>query len=81
MQVLELIFAKEDEKTVVFSIDNPITSINAQVVNQVMDTILSSSVSSSIGANNRKKGARPIEKTFLFQEKYYQMNGFLSVLD
>lgn len=41
MQVLELIFAKEDGKTVVFSIDTPITPIDAQVVNQVMDTILS----------------------------------------
>lgn len=33
MQVLELIFAKEDGKTVVFSIDTPITPIDAQVVN------------------------------------------------
>jgi hypothetical protein len=62
MQVLELIFVKEDGKTVVFSIDNPITPVNAQVVNQVMDTILSSSVFSSIGENTRKKGTRLIEK-------------------
>ncbi|MDA2648793.1 MULTISPECIES: DUF2922 domain-containing protein [Bacillus cereus group] len=62
MQVLELIFAKEDGKTVVFSIDTPITPINAQVVNQVMDTILASSVFSSIDENTRKKGARLIEK-------------------
>ncbi|HDR4905590.1 DUF2922 domain-containing protein [Bacillus cereus group sp. Bce041] len=55
MQVLELIFAKEDGKTVVFSID-------AQVVNQVMDTILTSSVFSSIDENTRKKGARLVEK-------------------
>lgn len=48
MQVLELIFAKEDGKTVVFSIEKPITPIDAQVVNQVMDTILASSVFSSI---------------------------------
>ncbi|MEM5621404.1 DUF2922 domain-containing protein, partial [Bacillus thuringiensis] len=40
MQVLELIFAKEDGKTVVFSIENPITPVDAQVVNQVMDAIL-----------------------------------------
>ena len=40
MQVLELIFAKEDGKTVVFSIEKPITPVDAQVVNQVMDTIL-----------------------------------------
>ena len=40
MQVLELIFAKEDGKTVVFSIEKPIKPIDAQVVNQVMDTIL-----------------------------------------
>ena len=39
MQVLELIFAKEDGKTVVFSIEKPITPVDAQVVNQVMDTI------------------------------------------
>ncbi|HDR4894019.1 potassium channel protein [Bacillus cereus] len=62
MQVLELIFAKEDGKTVVFSIDTPITPIDAQVVNQVMDTILSSSVFSSIDENTRKKGARLVEK-------------------
>ncbi|EOP63513.1 DUF2922 domain-containing protein [Bacillus mycoides] len=62
MQVLELIFVKEDGKTVAFSIDNPITPVNEQVVNQVMDTILSSSVFSSIGENTRKKGARLIEK-------------------
>ncbi|MED1636033.1 DUF2922 domain-containing protein [Bacillus thuringiensis] len=62
MQVLELIFAKEDGKTVVFSIDMPITSIDAKVVNQVMDTILSSSVFSSIDENTRKKGARLVEK-------------------
>ncbi|ACK63315.1 MULTISPECIES: DUF2922 domain-containing protein [Bacillus] len=62
MQVLELIFAKEDGKTVVFSIDTPITPIDAQVVNQVMDTILASSVFSSIDENTRKKGARLIEK-------------------
>ncbi|HFJ9480834.1 DUF2922 domain-containing protein [Bacillus cereus] len=62
MHVLELIFAKEDGKTVVFSIDTPITPIDAQVVNQVMDTILASSVFSSIDENTRKKGARLIEK-------------------
>ena len=54
MQVLDLIFAKEDGKTVVFSIDNPITPVNEHVVNQVMDTILSSSVFSSISENNCK---------------------------
>ncbi|EOO73030.1 MULTISPECIES: DUF2922 domain-containing protein [Bacillus cereus group] len=62
MQVLELIFVKEDGKTVVLSIDNPITPVNELVVNQVMDTILSSSVFSSISENTRKKGARLIEK-------------------
>lgn len=62
MQVLELIFAKEDGKTVVFSIDTPITPIDAQVVNQVMNTILASSVFSSIDENTRKKGARLVEK-------------------
>ncbi|EJR48894.1 hypothetical protein IIM_04071 [Bacillus cereus VD107] len=62
MQVLELIFAKEDGKTVVFSIDNPTTPVNTQVVNEVMDTILSSSVFSSIGENTRKKGARLVER-------------------
>ncbi|HDX9612952.1 TPA: DUF2922 domain-containing protein [Bacillus toyonensis] len=62
MQVLELIFTKEDGKTVVFSIDKPITPVDAQVVNQVMDTILASSVFSSIDENTRKKGARLVEK-------------------
>ncbi|MBE7104131.1 DUF2922 domain-containing protein [Bacillus cereus] len=63
MQVLELIFVKEDGKTVSFSIDNPITPVNELVVNQVMDTILASSVFSSISENTRKKGARLVEKT------------------
>lgn len=62
MQVLELIFVKEDGKTVAFSIENSITPVNELVVNQVMDTILSSSVFSSISENTRKKGARLIEK-------------------
>ncbi|CAM3949595.1 DUF2922 domain-containing protein [Bacillus paramycoides] len=62
MQVLELIFAKEDGKTVVFSIDNPTTPVNAQIVTEVMDTILSSSVFSSISENTRKKGARLVER-------------------
>ena len=62
MQVLELIFAKEDGKTVVFSIGKPITPVDAQVVNQVMDTILTSSVFSSINDTTRKKGARLVER-------------------
>ncbi|AYF09166.1 MULTISPECIES: DUF2922 domain-containing protein [Bacillus] len=62
MQVLELIFAKEDGKTVVFSIEKPITPVDAQVVNQVMDTILASSVFSSINDTTRKKGARLVER-------------------
>ncbi|MEK0223731.1 DUF2922 domain-containing protein [Bacillus proteolyticus] len=62
MQVLELIFVKEDGKTVAFSFENPITPVNELVVNQVMDTIISSSVFSSIGENALKKGARLIEK-------------------
>ncbi|MBJ7958932.1 DUF2922 domain-containing protein [Bacillus cereus group sp. N28] len=62
MQVLELVFVKEDGKTVVLSIDNPIKPVNELVVNQVMDTILFSSVFSSISENTRKKGARLIEK-------------------
>ncbi|ATI50350.1 MULTISPECIES: DUF2922 domain-containing protein [Bacillus cereus group] len=63
MQVLELIFVKEDGKTVVFSIEKPITPIDAQVVNQVMDTILASSIFSSMNENTRKKGARLVERT------------------
>ncbi|MGE6539012.1 DUF2922 domain-containing protein [Bacillus luti] len=62
MQVLELIFAKENGKTVVFSIENPITPIDKQVVDQVMDTIIASSVFSSIDENTRKKGARLVER-------------------
>ncbi|PER24841.1 potassium channel protein [Bacillus cereus] len=62
MQVLELIFAKEDGKTVVFSIEKPITPVDAQVVNQVMDTLLASSVFSSINDTTRKKGARLVER-------------------
>ncbi|MBY0596691.1 DUF2922 domain-containing protein [Bacillus bingmayongensis] len=63
MTVLELIFLKEDGKTVVFSIDNPITPVNEQIINQVMDTILSSAIFLSLNGNTRKKGARLVEKT------------------
>lgn len=62
MQVLELIFAKENGKTVIFSIEKPIIPIDTQVVDQVMDTILASSVFSSIDENTRKKGARLVER-------------------
>ncbi|PEP66326.1 MULTISPECIES: DUF2922 domain-containing protein [Bacillus] len=63
MTVLELIFLKEDGKTVVFSIDNPITPVNEQTIGQVMDTILSSAIFLSLSGNTRKKGARLVEKT------------------
>ncbi|PEY33408.1 potassium channel protein [Bacillus cereus] len=63
MTVLELIFLKEDGKTVVFSIDNPITPVNEQTISQVMDTILSSVIFLSLSGNTRKKGARLVEKT------------------
>lgn len=63
MQVLELVFAKEDGKTVVFSIEKPITPVDAEGVSQVMDTILASTVFSSITENTRKKGARLVEKS------------------
>ena len=63
MTVLELIFLKEDGKTVVFSIDNPITPVNEQTISQVMDTILSSAIFLSLNGNTRKKGARLVEKT------------------
>ncbi|PFK04623.1 hypothetical protein CN957_12550 [Bacillus cereus] len=43
-------FEKEDGKTVVFSIDKPLT----QVVNQVMDTTIASSIFSSIDAPVKK---------------------------
>lgn len=62
MQVLELVFTKEDGKTVVFSIEKPTTPVDAKSVSQVMDTILASSVFSSIDENARKKGARLVEK-------------------
>ncbi|WP_459501889.1 DUF2922 domain-containing protein [Bacillus sp. C1] len=63
MNVLELIFLKEDGKTVVFSIDNPITPVNEQTINSVMDKILSSGIFLSLDGNTRKKGARLVEKT------------------
>ncbi|MEY8349354.1 DUF2922 domain-containing protein [Bacillus cereus] len=63
MTVLELIFLKEDGKTVVFSIDNPVTPVNEQTIGQVMDTILSSAIFLSLNGNTRKKGARLVEKT------------------
>lgn len=63
MTVLELIFLKEDGKTVVFSIENPITPVNEQTINQVMDTLLSSMIFSSLDENTRKKGARIVERT------------------
>ncbi|AWC30537.1 DUF2922 domain-containing protein [Bacillus cytotoxicus] len=62
MQTLELIFSKEDGKTVVFSLDNPVTPVNEQTISQVMDTILASSIFLSLGENAQKKGARLVEK-------------------
>ena len=70
MQVLELIFAKKMEKQS-FSIDTPITPIDAQVVNQVMDTILASSVFSSIDENTRKSS--PCRKMYLKFQLLYKM--------
>ncbi|KEK25429.1 DUF2922 domain-containing protein [Bacillus gaemokensis] len=63
MQTLELVFSKEDGKTVVFSIDNPNTPVDEQKISKVMDTILSSGIFLSVGEHTRKKGARLVEKT------------------
>lgn len=63
MEVLELIFLKEDGKTTTFSIENPITPVNEQTVTSVMDTIVSSDIFLTLGQNARKKGARLVEKT------------------
>ncbi|MGF9964033.1 DUF2922 domain-containing protein [Bacillus rhizoplanae] len=63
MEVLELIFLKEDGKTTNFSIENPIIPVNEQTVNSVMDTIVSSDIFLTLGQSARKKGARLVEKT------------------
>ncbi|MGG2063476.1 DUF2922 domain-containing protein [Bacillus sp. S14(2024)] len=63
MEVLELIFLKEDGKTVTFSIENPLTPVNEQTVNSVMDTIVSSNIFLTLDQSARKKGARLVEKT------------------
>ncbi|OQD33352.1 hypothetical protein B1K97_02176 [Bacillus toyonensis] len=70
MQVLELIFTKEDGKTVVFSIDKPITPVDAQVVNQVMDTILASSIFSSIDEKYPKKRSPSRRKKCIRSSNY-----------
>ncbi|MGG2094505.1 DUF2922 domain-containing protein [Bacillus sp. S13(2024)] len=63
MEVLELIFLKEDGKTVTFSIENPLTPVNEQTVNSIMDTIVSSNIFLTLDQSARKKGARLVEKT------------------
>ncbi|MCM3735395.1 DUF2922 domain-containing protein [Bacillus cytotoxicus] len=63
MEVLELVFLKEDGKTTTFSIENPVTPVNEQTVNSVMDTIISASIFLTLGQQARKKGARIVEKS------------------
>ncbi|WP_020062715.1 DUF2922 domain-containing protein [Bacillus sp. 123MFChir2] len=63
MEVLELVFLKEDGKTATFSIENPVTPVNEQTVNSVMDTILSAGIFLTFGQHARKKGARIVEKS------------------
>lgn len=62
METLELIFVKNDGKTLTFSLDNPIKPVNEQTVNAVMDTILTSGIFTTLGAEARKKEARLVER-------------------
>ncbi|WP_369901780.1 DUF2922 domain-containing protein [Bacillus manliponensis] len=62
MKTLELIFLKDDGKTTTFSLDNPVTPVNEQTVNAAMDTILASSIFTTLGAQARKKEARLVER-------------------
>ena len=71
MQVLELIFAKKMENSR-FSIDTPITPIDAQVVNQVMDTISPHLYFHPL-MKIHEKGARLVEKMYLKFQLLYKM--------
>lgn len=62
METLELIFLKDDGKTTTFSLENPITPVNEQMVNDVMDSILASNVFATLGPQARKKEARLVER-------------------
>lgn len=62
METLELIFLKEDGKTTIFSLDNPITPVDEQAVNNVMDSILASNIFATLGPQARKNGARLVER-------------------
>ncbi|SFJ68846.1 MULTISPECIES: DUF2922 domain-containing protein [unclassified Bacillus (in: firmicutes)] len=63
MEVLELVFLKDDGKTTTFSIENPVAPVNEQTVTSVMDTIISTGIFLTLGQHARKKGARIIQKS------------------
>lgn len=63
MGVLELVFLKDDGKTITFSIENPVTPVNEQTLNSVMDTIISAGIFLTLGQHARKKSARIVEKS------------------
>lgn len=63
MEVLELVFLKDDGKTTTFSIENPVTPVSEQTVTSVMDTIISTGIFLTLGQHARKKGARIIQKS------------------
>lgn len=62
MKKIELLFENEEGKTVRLTLDQPIEPVDKEVIQRVMDTIISENVFQSPGGELRaKKGARLVE--------------------
>ena len=63
MKKLDLLFENEEGKTVTYSLDAPIEPADAEVINEVMDTIIAENVfETNGGAIVGKKGARIVDR-------------------
>ena len=63
MKKLELKFENYDGKTVTYSLDEPVEPVNPQLVNDVMDEIITQDAFSSSGGDLvAKKSARLVDR-------------------
>lgn len=63
MKKLDLLFENEEGKTVTYSLDAPIEPADAELINEVMDTIIAENVfETKGGAIVGKKGARIVDR-------------------
>lgn len=63
MKRLELQFENYDGKTVTYSLDNPIEPVEPQLINEVMDEIITQGAFTSAGGDLvAKKGARIVDR-------------------